>query len=74
MIFWLLVIVALIAGAVWLVRSASHHDAGPSRGRSRSSSLEILEERTRAVKSTDNIWKNDMTWAATVAYRKRPAF
>jgi putative membrane protein len=45
MIFWLLVIVALIAGAVWLVRSASHHDAGPLRGPSRSSSLDILEER-----------------------------
>ncbi len=45
MIFWLLVIVALIAGAVWLVRSASYHDAGSPRGPSRSSSLDILEER-----------------------------
>ena len=45
MIFWLLVIVALIAGVAWFVRSASYHDGGPLRGPSRSSSLDILEER-----------------------------
>ena len=45
MIFWLLVIVALIAGVVWFVRSASHHNSGPLRGPPRSSSLDILEER-----------------------------
>lgn len=45
MFFWLLVIVALIVGAVWLVRSASRYDAGELRRPPRSSGLEILEQR-----------------------------
>ncbi len=45
MIFWLVVIVAVIAGVIWLVQSASHHGAGRSNAPSGSSALDILDER-----------------------------
>lgn len=45
MIFWLLVIVALIAGVAWLMRSVPHQGAGQSRGTEQSSALDILEQR-----------------------------
>jgi putative membrane protein len=45
MIFWSLVLVALVAGVIWFLRSRSY--AGPGRGElpRRSSGLDILEER-----------------------------
>lgn len=42
---WLLVIVALIAGVAWLMRSVPHQGTGQSRGTEQSSALDILEQR-----------------------------
>lgn len=41
MIFWLIVIVAIIVAVIWLARSALYHEAKSSR----SSALDILDER-----------------------------
>ena len=45
MIIWLLILFALIAGVVWLVRSASHGGGGRLHLARRSPGLEVLEER-----------------------------
>jgi putative membrane protein len=45
MIFWALVLVALVAGVIWFVRSSSSAGAGRSQLPRRSSGLDILEER-----------------------------
>ena len=45
LIFWLAVIVALIAGAVWLARSVSRQDGAQSPRPAQSSALDILEAR-----------------------------
>ncbi|MGA7455036.1 MAG: SHOCT domain-containing protein [Rhodoplanes sp.] len=44
MIFWPLVLVALVAGVIWFVRSSSSAGAGSQLPR-HSSGLDILEER-----------------------------
>ena len=45
MIIWPLVIVALVAGVIWHVRSSSYTGAGRPKLPGRSSALDILEER-----------------------------
>ena len=45
MIFWPLVLIALVAGVIWYVRSPSDGSAGRLLPPRRSSGLDILEER-----------------------------
>lgn len=45
MIIWPLVLVALVAGVIWFVRSPSYGGAGRLQLPRRSSGLDILEER-----------------------------
>jgi putative membrane protein len=45
MIIWPLVLVALVIGAIWFVRSPSYGGAGAGRLPRRPSALDILEER-----------------------------
>lgn len=45
MIIWPLVIVALVVGVIWFVRSPSYSGAGRLQLPRRSSALDILEER-----------------------------
>jgi putative membrane protein len=45
MIIWPLVIVALVVGVIWFVRSPSYSGAGRLQLPRRSSGLDILEER-----------------------------
>ena len=45
MITWPLVIVALVVGVIWFMRSPSHFGAGRLQPPRRSSGLDILEER-----------------------------
>jgi putative membrane protein len=44
MIFWVLILIAIVAGVVWLVRSMAGGDAPPV-GTRRSAGLDVLEER-----------------------------
>ena len=45
MIIWLLIIVALVAGVIWFMRSSSEPGARAKKLSPRSSGLDILEER-----------------------------
>ena len=45
MIFWILILVAVIVGIVWFVRSLSHGGPTQSYRPSRSPGLDVLEER-----------------------------
>jgi len=44
-IFWLLILAALVVGLVWLVRSGSHGTVGQLHPSGRSAGLDVLEER-----------------------------
>jgi putative membrane protein len=44
MIFWLVVIVLIVAAVAWFVRPTAHSDGAP-RGEPRSRGLDVLEER-----------------------------
>jgi putative membrane protein len=45
MIFWLLILIAMVAGVVWLIRSVAHPGSTPLHLAHRSTGLDILEER-----------------------------
>ena len=44
MVFWLVILVAVIVAAIWLIRSMAGGSASPVEGR-RSPGLDVLEER-----------------------------
>lgn len=64
MIFWVIVLIAVIAGVIWLVRTLA--SPGTHRSTARlSSALDVLEERyAKGRFSEANTCRRNMIWAA----------